>query len=82
MAEMIIEEEAVQIPGWLRALSITVGIIAIVDAIIVLVYPAIGLATLIMLMAIGLLLIGIERIILGLSGRMYRPVVHRKGVPT
>ncbi len=81
MAE-IIEEGAVRVPGWMRALSVIVGIIAIIAAIIVLIYPAIAIATLVTLLAIGLLLIGIERLIIGLSGRTYRPVVHRKGVPT
>lgn len=78
MAETI-EESAVEMPGWMRALSIIVGIISIVAAIIVLIYPAIAVATLVMLLAIGLLLMGIERLAIGLSGRAYRrPIVHRR----
>ena len=77
----VIEEGAVRVPGWMRALSAIVGIISIIAAILVLVYPAIAVATLVMLLAIGLLLIGIERLVIGISGRTYRPVVQRKGVP-
>jgi|GEM_PF-6809498 len=78
MAETI-EERDVKLPGWMRALAIIVGIISIVAAIIVLLYPAIAVATLMMLLAIGLLLIGIERLAIGISGRAYRrPIVHRR----
>ncbi|MCX9011581.1 MAG: DUF308 domain-containing protein [Candidatus Methanoperedens sp.] len=77
MAETI-EEGAAQMPGWMRALAIIVGIISIIAAIIVLLYPAIAVATLITLLAIGLLLIGIERLAIGISGRPYRPAAHRR----
>lgn len=81
MAETI-EEGAVELPGWMRALAIIVGIISIVAAIIILIYPAIAVATLITLLAIGLLLMGIERLAIGISGRAYRRPVARRRVTT
>ncbi len=79
MAEIIEEGVVVvEIPGWMRTLAIIVGIVSIVAAIIVLIYPAIAIATLIALLAVGLLLMGIERLAIGISGRTYRPVAHRR----
>ncbi len=68
----------IEIPGWMRTLAIIVGIASIVASIIVLIYPAIAIATLVMLLAFGLLLIGIERLANGISGRTYMPVAHRR----
>ncbi len=68
----------IEIPGWMRTLAIIVGVASIVASIIVIIYPAIAIAILVMLLAFGLLLIGIERLANGISGRTYIPVAHRR----
>ncbi|MEE9592536.1 MAG: DUF308 domain-containing protein [Thermoplasmata archaeon] len=52
-------------PTWLRVLTIVLGIVGLIAGILVLVFPGVGLATLIIIMAIGLLFLGITR--LGMS---------------
>jgi uncharacterized membrane protein HdeD (DUF308 family) len=76
--ERLVIAVGIEMPGWMRALSVIAGIIAIIMAIIVLIYPAIAVATLVALLATGLLLIGIERLVIGISGIMYSPVAHRR----
>ena len=50
------------LPGWLRALGIVVGVLAIILWVIVLIYPAFGAALLIAFLAVGLIFHGIDRI--------------------
>jgi uncharacterized membrane protein HdeD (DUF308 family) len=49
-------------PGWLRALEIVTGILAIVSGVLVLAYPDWGIDTLIVLLSIGLFFVGIRAI--------------------
>jgi uncharacterized membrane protein HdeD (DUF308 family) len=53
------------LPGWLRGASFALGIIALIIAIAVIVFPGIGFALLVVLVALALLLLGIELIISG-----------------
>ncbi|HEY9206527.1 MAG TPA: DUF308 domain-containing protein [Candidatus Methanoperedens sp.] len=78
MAETLEEPEAVRLPGWMRWLAIISGIISIIAAIVVIVNPLIALRTLVILFAIALLFIGIERLIAGISGKSYRLIAHRR----
>jgi uncharacterized membrane protein HdeD (DUF308 family) len=52
-------------PTWFRVLTIVLGILGLIAGILVLVFSEVGLATLIIVMAIGLLSLGITR--LGMS---------------
>ncbi len=82
MAEVKEElKESIQLSGWMRSIAIISGIIAIIAAIVVIAYPAIGLRTIAVTLGIGLLLIGIDRLATGISGRPYRPATQKKGVP-
>lgn len=78
MSDMKDEAEAIQLPGWMRALAIISGIISIIAAIVVIVNPLIALRTLVILFAVALLFIGIKRLIAGISGKSYRLNVHRR----
>lgn len=62
---------AMTLTGWARAFAIVVGIAAIILAIVVLADPALGLATLVILLAIAFLFIGIDRLISGVTGHPY-----------
>lgn len=59
------------LPGWARALAIVVGIVSIILGIVVLLDPALGLLTLVFLLAIAFLFIGIDRLIAGITGHPY-----------
>ena len=49
-------------PGWLRALEIVTGLLAIVLGVLVLAFPGWGISTLVVLLSIGLFFIGIRSI--------------------
>lgn len=51
-------------PGWLRALEIVTGLLSIVAGAVVLGFPGLGVATLVILLSIGLLFMGIRSIAL------------------
>jgi uncharacterized membrane protein HdeD (DUF308 family) len=54
MAEVKEElKESIQMPGWMRSIAIISGIIAIIAAIVVIAYPAIGLRTIAVTLGIG-----------------------------
>lgn len=56
-------------PGWLRALDIVFGSIAIILSIVVLVYPELAILTLIFILSVALLVIGIARVIIGIFAK-------------
>lgn len=73
-------EQVMQLTGWMRTLIIIVGIVSIIAAIIVLIYPGIAVRTITIALAIGLLVIGMDRLASGVSGIRYRSVAREKGV--
>lgn len=56
-------------PGWLRALDIVFGLIAIILAVVVLAYQELAILTLIFILSIALLILGIARVIIGISAK-------------
>jgi uncharacterized membrane protein HdeD (DUF308 family) len=67
----MIEERRVKLQGWMRALSIVIGLISLGAGLTVLAFPGIGLAVLVSLLSVALIFIGIERIVVGASGNVY-----------
>ena len=58
-----------EVSKWSRAARIGVGILSLAISFIVFAHPVSGLALLIFLLSVNLLLIGIESIVHGISGR-------------
>lgn len=58
----------VKSPGWLRALDVIFGLIAIILSIVVLAYPELAILTLIFVLSFVFLLNGIARIASGITG--------------
>jgi len=56
-------------PGWLRALDIVFGLIAVILSIVVLVYQELAILTLIFVLSIALLIIGIARVFGGIFAK-------------
>lgn len=59
---------AAKLPMWYRVLASVVGALAIVLALVVLVMPLLAVWLLIFLLAFGLLFMGMDRLIIGISG--------------
>jgi len=56
------------LPPWLRGTSLVLGIVALIIAIAVIIFPGLGVALLTLLVALALLLLGIELIVSGAVG--------------
>lgn len=69
------ETEAVQLTGWMRSLAIISGIISIIAAVFVIINPLIAVRTLVLIFAVALLFIGIERLI----ARDFRKILQAHG---
>jgi uncharacterized membrane protein HdeD (DUF308 family) len=61
----------VRLPTWYRGLAILVGLISIALGFIVLAFPGLALLTLVFLLAFALLVIGIDRLIAGVTGHPF-----------
>ncbi|HTZ61414.1 MAG TPA: hypothetical protein VMC82_02055 [Thermoplasmata archaeon] len=59
------------LPNWYRGLAIVVGLVSIILAFVVLLDPVLAVATLILLLAFALLIIGIDRLIAGVTGHPF-----------
>lgn len=62
---------SVRLPAWYRAIAVVVGLISIALAFIVLLFPGLALLTLVFLLGFALLVIGIDRVIAGLTGHPF-----------
>ena len=69
IASLVIGGSAVAnlLSKWMRALLVIVGALSIILSLIVIVYPALGLITLVVMLSVSLLLNGIESIISGIE---------------
>ncbi len=64
-----------KLPTWYRVLATIVGLMCIVSALIVLADPVLAVWLLVLLLALGLLFIGMDRVIIGISGQPLWSVV-------
>jgi len=60
-----------RLPNWYRVLATVIGLISIALAFVVLADPTLGLLTLVFLLGFALLVIGIDRLVAGISGHPY-----------
>jgi uncharacterized membrane protein HdeD (DUF308 family) len=56
-----------EIPTWLRVLNVTVGAIAIILSAVILIFPGLAIATLVVILSVTLLLIGISSVTFGIA---------------
>jgi uncharacterized membrane protein HdeD (DUF308 family) len=61
-------------PGWLRGLEIGAGLLSLVLAISVFVFPALGVASLIVLLAVGLIFAGVRSVSVAEYGRFSKGI--------
>lgn len=60
-----------KLPSWYRALAVFVGVLSIALALIVLADPTLAVALLIFFLAFALLVIGIDRLVSGITGHPF-----------
>ena len=60
-----------KLPTWYRVLAVIVGVLSVVLAVIVLVAPYFAVWLLIFLLAFGLLFLGMDRMVAGISGQPF-----------
>jgi uncharacterized membrane protein HdeD (DUF308 family) len=65
------EIENQKLPGWARVLAVIVGLVTLVAGLLVLVFPALGLLVVVYTLAFALILLGIERLGMGITGHAY-----------
>jgi len=66
------EAETVKLPDWARALGVIVGILSLVAGFFVLVFPGLGVLAVVYLLAFALIMLGVERLAMGITGHAYR----------
>jgi hypothetical protein len=64
-----------KLPTWYRALAVLVGVVSIVLALIVIADPVLGLAALVFLLALALLVMGVDRLMAGITGHPFGPAL-------
>ena len=69
-----------KLPTWYRVLAIVVGVMSIVLALIVLVFPVLAVWLLIYILAFALLMIGIDRLVRGDNGSPVGPMMVTAGM--
>jgi hypothetical protein len=74
----LIEEHKIKLLGWMRALSVIVGIASLIAGFSVLIFPSLGVLFLVYLLSIALVFVGFERLVVGISGEIYQPVLSRE----
>lgn len=77
--EQEVQMGRVRMPGWARALAVVVGVISLIAGFLVLVFPGLGLLVVVYFLALALLMLGVDRIALGLSGHTYEIKVAKPG---
>lgn len=60
-----------KLPTWYRTLAVIVGVLSIAMALIVLAFPLLAVWILIFFLAFGLLVMGIDRLVAGISGHPF-----------
>ncbi len=69
-----------KLPTWYRVLAIVVGVMSIVLALIVLVFPVLAVWLLIYILAFALLMIGMDRLVAGITGHPFGPMMVTAGM--
>ncbi len=60
-----------KLPGWARALAVFVGLLSLAAGLLVLVFPGLGVLFVVYLVAFALIMLGVERLGMGITGHAY-----------
>jgi hypothetical protein len=73
---------SMRLPAWYRGFAIFIGILSMVLAFVVLADPGLGVALLIILLAFALIIIGIDRLVAGITGHPFGLTMNPLGALT
>jgi hypothetical protein len=76
--ESVMEVVSRKLPGWARALAVAVGLVTLVAGFLVLVFPALGILFVVYMLAFALILLGVERLGMGITGHAYTVTAKSK----
>jgi uncharacterized membrane protein HdeD (DUF308 family) len=68
---MEVEVGGVSLPGWARTLAVFVGVLSLIAGFLILVFPGLGILTVVYVLAFALMMLGVERITMGITGHAY-----------
>ena len=66
------EAEQISLPSWARTLAVIVGVFSIIAGFSVLAFPGLGVLFVVFLLGFALVMLGAERIAVGISGHVYK----------
>ena len=72
------EVEDRKLPSWARALAVVVGLVTLVAGFFVLMFPALGIIFVVYILAFALILLGVERLGMGITGHAYTVAAKSK----
>lgn len=68
---MEVEVGRVSLPDWARTLAVIVGVLSIIAGFLILVFPGLGVLTVVYVLAFALIMLGVDRLTAGITGHAY-----------
>ena len=68
---MEVEVGKVSLPNWARTLAAIVGVLSLVAGFGILVFPGLGVLLVVYVLAFALIMLGVERLAMGITGQAY-----------
>jgi len=68
---MEVEVGKVSLPNWARTLAIIVGLLSLAAGFLVLIFPGLGVLAVVYILAFALIMLGVERLAIGVTGQTY-----------
>jgi len=68
---MEVEVGRVSLPDWARTLAVIVGILSIIAGFLILIFPGLGVLVVVYILAFALMMLGVERLAMGITGHAY-----------
>jgi len=68
---MEVEVGRVSLPDWARILAVIVGVLSLVAGFLVLIFPGLGVLAVVYVLAFALMMLGVERLAMGITGHAY-----------
>jgi len=68
---MEVEMGKVSLPDWARTLAVIVGLLSIVAGFLILIFPGLGVLAVVYILAFALMMLGVERLAVGITGQAY-----------
>jgi len=68
---MEVEMGKISLPDWARTLAVIVGVLSLVAGFLVLIFPGLGVLAVVYILALALVMLGAERLAVGITGQTY-----------